>query len=243
MPLEMLHWPTLQVPLVVLQTGLVKLQPLYAIQVGKSQRLFTFGEHATGAQTQPLVVSQVPVWHGSLEVQTEFCAACRQPLTGSQLSIVQARPSSQFLGVVPQAPVLALQTAATHAVLGQEIAVNTQLPLVESHESVVHKLLSLQTLAEYWQPNTGSQVGCWQRSVTGHCVVFVTHRFVAEEQYETAHLFEAAHGAHPVWAQPAMLTFCQPFGSIQERYWQAAAEPGAGSATAAAVQPLPGTQV
>jgi hypothetical protein len=79
------------------------------------------------------------------------------PVWISQESAVHASPSSQFFGVLSQAPVVGLHLEMVHALSQwQTLGVFTQAP--STHLSSVHGLLSLQSSPVKTHPLTGSQV-------------------------------------------------------------------------------------
>ncbi|OQB97257.1 MAG: hypothetical protein BWX80_04139 [Candidatus Hydrogenedentes bacterium ADurb.Bin101] len=87
-----------------------------------------------GVKTQPESGSQVSMVQGSLSLQSPLSGVWMQfPVMGSQLSIVQAIPSSQFFGV------------KTHPESGSQL-------------SIVHGSLSSHTIGVWTQsPTSGSQ--------------------------------------------------------------------------------------
>jgi hypothetical protein len=79
-------------------------------------------------------------------VQGSVLLTCRQPVTGSQLSVVQTLPSLQLAAGPPlqvPPPHVSFVVQAFPSLQGFELFVCTH-PLAGSHESVVHGLPSLQ---------------------------------------------------------------------------------------------------
>ena len=68
------------------------------------QRSLVFGKHdwpTWGTNAHPVALQ----WSLVQSVPSSQVSACTQPVAGSQVSSVQARPSSQEIGIPAQAPV------------------------------------------------------------------------------------------------------------------------------------------
>ena len=94
-----------------------------------------------------------------------------QPVLLLQLSAVHTLPSSQFNGVVTQAPVLPSQVSTVQALLSShDLGVNTQ-PVVEAQESMVQGLPSSHTTWVNAQlPVVGSHTPVAHLVADMHCV-------------------------------------------------------------------------
>ena len=110
------------------------------------------------------VVQLLPSLHGTA------LAVYLQPVAATQASSVQVLPSLQVIAVPRHAPALHL-SADVQALPSSHVATelaNTQLPVVTSHESVVHGLESLQFLTA-----PGTQPDALQMSPTVHGLLSV----------------------------------------------------------------------
>jgi len=138
-------------PQLVLSRTLTWLQPVKLLQLSMVQALLSSQLKGTGAQTPPAQVSgpvhALPSLHGLL------FAVCEQPVTGEQLSSVQAFKSLQ-LSAAPGVQTPALQTSAvvhtlpsaSHNTPLAAPPLKTQAPVSVLQLSAVQGLLSLHTV-------------------------------------------------------------------------------------------------
>jgi len=91
------------------------------------------------------LIEHLSIVDASLSSQSLSFGMCKHPLFSSQLSTVHAIWSSQFLGVDLH-PTLLSQLPIKQLLDAQEIAVETQDPVLASQKFLVHALLSEQSL-------------------------------------------------------------------------------------------------
>jgi len=163
--------------------------PVPGLQVSPTGQLTAVPVHVPPAHTSP-VVHRFPslhepvlltCWHDPAEhessVQTlpssQLTAACWHPSSGSQLSVVQASPSSQSIGACVHCPLE--HVSIVHGSLSAQLsALPRQTPLTQT-SFVVQALPSLQTTPDRGACEHDPRVqastvhGLWSSQSTGVC--------------------------------------------------------------------------